>query len=333
VQLLGPARYAAKVALEAHLAPPPQGTRAQRFFWGLALPFGVVRATFKDHAARAHWLRWSGVQLAILLAVGVRIGLAKSELVERGHHPSFLDLVEFLTASYAALTILEWILIALARDYHDVLSQLAARTTGVVAEPIVGPPRIRLDFPWLWTKLKRRIRAVWLFAVALPLFGLTLGIPFAGEWVYLALSTAWAAYWLAVFAVGGSFLAWEPVPATPPWFARALTRIGKVPVVGIPPRLYGRFLAWATRGVAPVCLAFERDPWAASGLATARLLAGIPGVYLFLRPAFGVAATHTILVARGPSLPPVPFLVGPSPTAPPPSPPHIPPPPPGPPSN
>jgi hypothetical protein len=295
VQLLGHARYAAKIAMQAHLTPPEGGGRLRRFAWGFALPFGVVRAAFRDHAVRSHWLRWTSLQLAVLLVIGVRIGLARSDLTERGVRPTLAAFAAFATASYAALTVVEWILIALSRDYHDALSQMAAATTGVVAEPLLGPPRIRLDFGWLWVKLKRRIRGLWLLGTALPVIAWALLIPAVGEEIYVGLMTAWTAYWLAVFAIGGSFVAWESAAPGSPWFVRMFAAAGRVPVLGIPPRLYARFLARATRSVTPVCAVFERDPWAAAGLALARGIAGIPGVYLFFRPAFSVAATHTIL--------------------------------------
>jgi len=292
---MGHARYIAKVAMQAHLTPPDGGGRLRRFAWGFGLPFGVVRAAFHDHAVRSHWLRWTAIQLTVLFAAGVRIGLARSDLFERHVHPKFADVAAFVTASYAALTILEWVLIALSRDYHDALSQMAASATGVVAEPLLGPPRIRLDFGWLWVKMKRRIRALWLLATALPIVSLALFVPRIGDEVYLALMTAWTAYWLAVFAIGGSFVAWESAAPGAPWFVRMFQAAGRVPVLGIPFRVYARFLARATRSVTPVCAVFERDPWAAAGLAVARGLVGVPGVYLFFRPAFSVAATHTIL--------------------------------------
>ncbi len=304
MQLLGHARYAAKIAQGAHLAPPYDRGRLRRLLWGFALPFGIVRATFRDRAARARWLRWSAVQLVILLGVGIRIGLARSDLGERGRHMSVTDVVAFATACYAAITVLEWILIALSRDFHDALSQMAANVTGVVAEPLAGPPRIRLDFRWLWTKGKRRLRGALMLATALPVLAVASAIPLAGEAIYLTLMTAWTAYWLAVFAMGGSFIAWEEHADDDPWFVRVFATAGQVPVVGIPPRLYARFLSWATRSVAPVCGAFERDPWTAWGLALARTLAGVPGLYLFMRPAFSVAATHAILVQRASLLPP-----------------------------
>ena len=304
------AQYAVTVARGTSLAPPPPESRFRRFLWGFALPFGIVRRVFHDHHARRCWLGWSSVQLAVLVAVGLRIGLSTSHAADNlARHPSVRDVVELASVTYAALCIVEWIVIALARDYHDVLSAIAARVTGVPSEPLVRPPKIRLDFGWLWTKGKRRLRAALLFVSGLPLIALVLLIPLIGDALYVVLSSIWAMYWVAVFAIGGSALAWETPPDAPPWHVRGLRYVGRVPVLGLPPRFYAWILAGSSRSVHSVCRAFEADPYAAAGLAAARTLAGVPGLYLFFRPAFSVAATHALVERRrrlaAPSPPPL----------------------------
>ena len=119
-----------------------------------------------------------------------------------------------------------------------------------------------------------------------------------GDALYVILSTLWAMYWVAVFAIGGTALAWETPADAPPWHVRGLRHFGRIPVLGLLPRFYAWLLAGASRSVISVCRAFERDPYAAAGLAAARTLAGIPGLYLFFRPAFSVAATHALVEQR-----------------------------------
>jgi hypothetical protein len=54
--------------------------------------------------------------------------------------------------------IIQWGVIALSRDYHDVLSRAASLLTAIEPEDEELTPRIRLDFPWMRKKLSRRIR-------------------------------------------------------------------------------------------------------------------------------------------------------------------------------
>ena len=135
------AQYAVTVARGASLAPPPPASRFRRFLWGFALPFGIVRSVLRDPHARRCWLAWSSVQLAVLVAVGLRIGLSTSHAADHLARPKLSDVVELASVTYAALCVVEWFVIALARDYHEVLSAIAARVTGVPAEPLVRPPK------------------------------------------------------------------------------------------------------------------------------------------------------------------------------------------------
>jgi hypothetical protein len=179
------------------------------------------------------------------------------------------------------------------------VSHHAALVTGLVSiEP--NPARLRAPFGWTWMKLKRAIRNVVLVAAGAPLFAVALLVPRVGNSIYGALLAAWTAYWAAVFAIGNAPEAWEHPPPREPWFLRGARRAARVPVVGWLLRPYVALVAWMTRSVASACHAFEHAPYEATGLALARAVASIPGVYLFARPAFPVAASHA-LVGRPPA--------------------------------
>jgi hypothetical protein len=207
------------------------------------------------------------------------------------------------------LGVLEWILVWIIREHHDVVALQVSRLTGVPAEALPAPPRLRFDFGWLKLKAWRALRFLLFMALGSPPAWLLGAIPHVGAALAAAWEAAWAGYWGCVFAVANTFLAWEapeagaggpPGPGTAdgaPWFIRALRAAGRIPVVGWPFRLYAALLAKMTRAVWPACIAFERAPWESAGLALARLVAGIPALYLVLRPMFPPAATHT-LVAR-----------------------------------
>jgi hypothetical protein len=207
----------------------------------------------------------------------------------------------------ATLGLLEWILVWIIREHHDVVAAQVAQLTGVPAEAAPAPPRLRFDFGWLKLKAWRALRFLLFVAVGTPPAWLLGEIPHVGAALAGTWEAAWAAYWGCVFAVANTFLAWEtPVPGEAgeageraPWFIRALRRVGGVPVVGWPFRVYAAVLAKVTRAVWPACIAFEKAPWESAGLALARLVAGIPAFYLVCRPMFPPAATHALVARRG----------------------------------
>ncbi len=228
----------------------------------------------------------------------------------------------------AVLGVLEWILVWIGREYHDATSYALATLTGVPNEPAPRRPRLRLDFGWLKTKAWRALRFLLFLGLAAPLTGLLGNVPRVGDALGVVAQAAWFAYWGSVFAIANTFVAWAaPLPeGWTPWFIRALHALGRVPVLGLLPRLYARLLTLATRGVWPACRAFERAPWEAAGLALARGVASVPMLYLVARPLLGPAATHALLTRTTPwaapaSFPPGPPLPPPDPPVPPPGPP------------
>jgi hypothetical protein len=195
----------------------------------------------------------------------------------------------------AVLGVVEWILVWIGREHHDHMAYEISILTRVPGEAPPGPPRLRLDFGWLWLKAWRAARFFLFLALVSPFAWLVGLIPVVGPALSVAVEGTWAAYWASVFAVANTFLVWEPRPHEPPWFIRGLRFLGNVPVIGWPFRLYARLLAFATRAVWPACTAFEFAPWEAAGLALARGIASVPFFYLILRPMFGPAATHALV--------------------------------------
>jgi hypothetical protein len=198
----------------------------------------------------------------------------------------------------AGLGVVEWILVWIGREHHDAMAYETSRLTGVPAEPLAHAPKLRMDLGWVWLKGWRAVRFLLFAALAGPFAWIAGQVPHLGPTLSFAVEGGWAAYLACVFAIGNSFLAWEPRAGSPPWFVRVLERAGRVPVLGVPVRLYARLLTFATRNVWPACAAFEEAPWEAAGLALARGVASVPFVYLVFRPMFAPAATHALVGRR-----------------------------------
>jgi hypothetical protein len=211
-----------------------------------------------------------------------------------------LDIVTSRIAKIlAALGILEWILVWIGREHHDVMAYEISVLTGVPGEQPAGPPQLRLDFGWLWLKGWRALRFLLFLTLVSPIAWALGLIPVVGAPLAVSIEAVWTAYWASVFAIANTFVAWEPHPwPEPPWFIRVLRPVGRIPVLGIPFRIYARILTMATRNVWPACMAFEEATWEGAGLALARVVASVPFVYLVFRPIFSPAATHA-LIGRG----------------------------------
>lgn len=242
--------------------------------------------------------------------VRVKVGGADSYWTVRGFS---LWSFAFWAALFGSLHLAQWVVIALSRDYHDVIARDASLLTGVEPEDAATEPRVRLDTQWLRKKLKRRWRAWWLFAVGVPALAL-LAVPFLclSTTAFTVLSTIWGAWWLVVFTAAKSEHAWVP-PAEPrtPWFLRAWTWLTtKVPGLrwGILQR-YGAFWSRRTQEVLAPVATVERHPWAFAGLAVVRFIGSTPPLKLFFRPLIPVASAHLLAeeaAARADAVPPVP---------------------------
>jgi hypothetical protein len=297
----------ASAARAARFEPPPLGARLQRFGYGLALPFALARATLKDPAARRRYLRVIGVQLALTVGIGVGITLLSSEASRAfrpEEHPNWH--VKIAAAAglwsvlYATISGVEWVVIAVSRDYHAAVARDAALLTGLVPEDDERTPHLRIDFKWLRKRVRDKIRGTFVFISVLPILGMVSWIPVVGAFLSALLFTIWGVYWSGVFAAAKSAHGWRDEATAPdPVFLRGWDRVtGVLPgAVRWAPLTYGRIVRRSTRSLFAPASRLEARPWELTGLSLARTLRHIPGLYLTLRPFYGVAAAH-VLVAH-----------------------------------
>jgi hypothetical protein len=199
---------------------------------------------------------------------------------------------------YATLAVVEWIIIALSREYHDALSKIASELTAVPPEDVPAKPSIRVNIRWLWKKLKRRIRGAILIAVGAPVLWPLWLIPAIGSSLQTAFLGLWTVYWLAVFTVGKTEHAWTRQAPPDPWFLRYSKRASEHRVLRFWMwRWYVRLLRRVGGPLASPAAHLERAPYEVAGLTAARALTRLPGLYTFFRPIVPVAATH---IAVGP---------------------------------
>ncbi len=197
-----------------------------------------------------------------------------------------------LVAVLGVLSALEAFLVFLSRKWDDQLSFHVSALSGVLPEDAEEPtPKLTFDLRWLVRKLLRRLRGYLVFAAGIPAFLPLVLVPSAGEWLFRLALTGWGWYWLGVFSASKSAHAWaDGDAADAPTPIRALRDIDARARVFAPVRAYGRIWARLTRGVNPAASTFERSPAAFLGLALARAVLSLPGLYLLARPFIPVAA-------------------------------------------
>ncbi|WP_147439451.1 hypothetical protein [Corallococcus sp. CA049B] len=202
----------------------------------------------------------------------------------------FLGSWEFWALFFGSLSAVQWIVVALSRDYHTVISREASLATGVPPEDPDITPHVRLNVPWLRAKLQRRWRALLLFVMGVPALVL-LCIPLC--WFpksFTLLSSLWGFWWLLVFTAAKSDRAWMAPVTRPPWFVRVWSRLPTP-----------RSLRWVMSGlarrsesVAAPIAAVERQPWVFAGLALTRFVGSLPPLRCFTRPFIPVASAHLL---------------------------------------
>lgn len=308
--------------------PPPIEARLRRIAYGAVLPIAVGRALLRDPSARRRYLRVATLQAIVIwtLAMGFTIGTVVLVRAAEGEHQAGgLRLVSdgqvrFFVTLASALYAIEWIVVALSRDYHDDIGRTASTMTGVPPEGEPLAPRVRVNLAWTWRRVKRYLRGLKVFACGMVLIGLVQLLPLIGTPLYATLTALWGFHWLAIFNLAKTDLAWRPEAAIAnerdayekslvtagavppsrysPWFLR-LWDAATSRVPGVRwwlPRWYGRVWRRFTFSTFPACLTAEQVPYETAGLGVARvLLGGIPGIYMFLRPLIPVAAAHAIL--------------------------------------
>lgn len=300
------AKTSFEVLRAAPLDPPEKGQLSQ-ISYGFSLPFAIVRVLLRDEEARKRYLAQSVLRAAVVLGVGVAVVLYAGEMakglgealtsgfdisVRIGHGAAALS------SLYATLCAVEWVLIALTREFDDQMARRAALLIGDPPEDPERAPRVRVDVGWTIRKVKRRIRGFRVFVLGLPVLALTSLIPAVGHLIYAGLTTAWGAYWLAVFTAAKTALAWKDEGHAPePWFLRRWGRATST-TIGLRwwlPRTYGRLWRRHTEDVFSPCKSVEDSPASMFGLTLLRAACGIPVLYLFFRPVIPVAAAHIIL--------------------------------------
>jgi hypothetical protein len=302
--LVAEARAAATRAARFEL--PPLGARLQRFLYGLALPFALALATLEDPAARRRYLRVVGPQLGLTLGLGVLLTLLSVEVsraLRCEYHPTVhtkITAAGLGSVLYATISGVEWAGIAVSRDYYAAVARDAALLTGLAREDDEKAPRLRIDFKWLRKRVRDRIRGTLVFASMLPFLGIVSWIPAIGPYLSGVLLTLWGVYWSGVFAAAKTSHGWKNEGTAPdPIFLRNSARMTDLlpSAVRWAPRIYERIVRRSTQSLFAPASRLEARPWEFTGLSLARTLRHVPGLYLLMRPFYGVAAAH-VLVAH-----------------------------------
>jgi hypothetical protein len=198
----------------------------------------------------------------------------------------------WMLALFAFLSAAEGVVVFFSRRWDDWLSFHASRLAAIVPEDETPKtPKVAVDLRWLYRKMKRRFRGYMVFAAGLPaLLPLRL-VPSAGPYLFSIAATLWGWYWIGVFSAAKSAHAWadEDRALSPAPIRELNERVSPHFLFG-PLRWYGRTWARITRGVNPAATTFERSPTAFLGLALARVVLSLPGLYLLARPIVPVAA-------------------------------------------
>jgi hypothetical protein len=204
--------------------------------------------------------------------------------------------VVYWAGLFSALQLAQWIVIALSRDYHTAFSRELSLRLGLVPEDEALTPRVRLNLPWLRTKLGRRWRGMLVFMLGMPpLWVIRLVVP-GGEYLFPVLVAAWGAWWFVVFTAGKTARAWAEPEAREPWYLRGWNGLTsrfalfRWALFGV----YGSLLTTFTRPVFSPAATVERQPWTLSGLAVVRALALLPPLKCFLRPLVSVSAMYLL---------------------------------------
>jgi hypothetical protein len=197
-----------------------------------------------------------------------------------------------VVAFVALLSVVEGIIVFFSRRWDDWLSFHISALAGIRPESAEPPVRkLAFDMKWIWRKFRRRIRGYVIFGSGMPLIYLLSVVPVVGGWLFGIAVTLWAWYWVGVFTASKSAHAWADDGVAPP---PALVRSFNAPFAKgwwwWPLRVYGRVWAWVVRGVNSAAATFDRSPAPFLGLALARAVLALPGLYLLARPIVPVAA-------------------------------------------
>ena len=238
-----------------------------------------------------------------------RAALQVAHRHERGLAGRLGAVLALLAAIYASLGIAQAGVLALSRDFHDVLSRDLSLLVNVAPEDPPMRPRVRLDLPWVRRKTKRRVRFFIGFLPGTVLITLVGRLVPPHRTLTTVLTALWAAYWWMVMTAGQSARAWTPPETTQrPWYLRAwFTLTERVFLFrwGLP-RWWGRIWDRMARNFHGPAERVEEQPFEFAGLSLSRALVLIPVVKLLLRPLFPVSVAHLLVEHAGTARLPVP---------------------------
>jgi hypothetical protein len=265
--------------------PPPRAA-ATTFVHGFLLPFSLIVATLRHRT-----LGETYVKLAVTRACFQ--GVAGAVVFARLHHKE-MDAWSWVVWFVSALSVVEGVVVFLTRRWDDWLAYHIAGLAQIRPDdPFPIPPRLELfDRAWLMKKAWRRARAWIVFGAGLPAFLAFRLVPSVGELLFSTASVLWGWYWLGVFTASKTSHAWiDEAIAPSPALIREIHDRSSAPWLA-PVRLYARIWARLTRGVNAPAMTFERSPMPFLGLALARAICSLPGLYSMIRAVVPVAAAR-----------------------------------------
>lgn len=303
-------------------AAPTWRSRWQRLLFGLTLPFVIGNACLTHPELGPKARRTLLAQAGIAALFGVFwyfVFDVKSIDLGNGGRLTFGDGATGIVAFVGALSLTEWLVIALSRELHDDIGVGVARLLGVPPDEEVVDPRVRLNLPWLFTKMRRRIQGAFVMFVSVVPAVIVVGvacaplIPAIGDGISLVLNLIASLiifYWIAVVALGKTSWAWRSDPDRDPAPLRALDFVGGASGALFVFRWWSRTLRRTMAMMVRPARLLESCPWEMAGVAVARLLMSLPVTWIVVRPFFPVAST-LVLQARAPQVfaPPEPAVV------------------------
>jgi hypothetical protein len=291
-------------ALTAGLLSTPRLELSTNQGEGLQFHFKSDRGTQQQQAGGAP----ETTQRQVLVLDGSAVSLRPED-----KPPDSSGATTVLAALYGTVLLIQWVVVALSRGYHDAIGRDLSMAAGIEPEDSPFTPRIRVDFKWIRNKIRRRVRA---FTAMLPGFitiPIAIGIlSFLLRWVAPPLSStmpfirealamAWVCYWWAIFTAAKSARAWvnETTAPLPALFSRLEALTQRFPLL----RWFGLglFVGMSRRMTRPLfapAARVDQQPLEFAGLAATRALTFIPLVKFFLRPLIPVASAR-LLVDQG----------------------------------
>jgi hypothetical protein len=294
-------RMSAAIIRAAPLDPPKTGRVAQ-VGYGFALPVATLRALIQDPLERRRYLLQASLRALVVLVVIIALAIWLPGYVELDPAADLKEklarIAAVLSSAYAFVVAVEWILISLTHDYDDQIGRRAALAIGAPPEDPERPPRIRLDLPWIAKRMKRRFRGYRAYIFGVPAIFPISFAPIIGPALYAFALGGWTFYWFMVITASKSAAAWtEEGRAPDPWYLRLWDAAADSSFLfrWWLPRVYGRTLRKQTEAMFSPCKAVEDSIFPMIGLAMLRSITAIPGIYLFFRPFFPVAAARIIM--------------------------------------